>query len=94
MPPASTIAAYGTSYAGSVWGYKGPTNFPAQGLTITTIDPATGKNTNDMLVRSSVGAGLIWESPFGPIRIDYAFPLTKDANDRVQQLRFSGGTRF
>jgi outer membrane protein insertion porin family len=80
--------------AGSVWNYRGPTSFPTTGLSVTTIDPITGKNTNDMLIRSSVGAGLIWESPFGPIRIDYAIPLTKDPNDRVQQLRFSGGTKF
>jgi outer membrane protein insertion porin family len=80
--------------AGSVWNYRGPTAFPATGLSVTTVDPITGKDTNDMLVRSSVGAGLIWDSPFGPIRIDYAFPLTKDPNDRVQQLRFSGGTKF
>jgi outer membrane protein insertion porin family len=80
--------------AGSVWGYKGPTTFPAQGLSLTTVDPITGKDTNDMYVRSSIGAGLIWESPFGPIRIDYAYPITKDPNDRVQELRFSGGTKF
>jgi outer membrane protein insertion porin family len=80
--------------AGSVWNYRGPTTFPSTGLSVTTVDPVTGKNTNDMLIRSSVGAGLIWDSPFGPIRIDYAFPLTKDPNDRVQQLRFSGGTKF
>jgi outer membrane protein insertion porin family len=80
--------------AGSVWGYRGPTVFPASGTSMTTIDPITGKDTNDMIIRSSVGAGLIWDSPFGPIRVDYAFPLTKDPNDRVQQLRFSGGTKF
>ena len=80
--------------AGSVWGYRGPTVFPAAGQTLTTVDPFTGKDTNDMLVRSSVGAGVIWDSPFGPIRVDYAFPLTKDPNDRVQNLRFSGGTKF
>ena len=80
--------------AGSVWDYRGPRIFPATGTSVTTIDPFTGKDTNDMLVRSSVGAGIIWESPFGPIRVDYAFPLTKDPNDRVQQLRFSGGTKF
>ena len=80
--------------AGSVWSYQGPTIFPATGLTVTTIDPITGNDTNDMTVRSSVGAGLIWDSPFGPIRIDYAFPITKDPNDRVQELRFSGGTKF
>ena len=26
--------------------------------------------------------------------VDYAFPLTKDPNDRTQELRFSGGTKF
>jgi outer membrane protein insertion porin family len=80
--------------AGSVWNYTGPRNFPSTGTSITTVDPFTGKDTDSMLVRTSVGAGLIWDSPFGPIRIDYAFPLTKDPNDRVQQLRFSGGTKF
>jgi outer membrane protein insertion porin family len=80
--------------AGSVWGYRGPTNFPASGTSITTVDPITGKNTNDMILRSSVGAGIIWDSPFGPIRVDYAIPLSKDSNDRVQELRFSGGTKF
>jgi len=80
--------------AGSVWGYKGPRVFPATGTSITTVDPFTGVDTDAMTIRSSVGAGLIWDSPFGPIRIDYAWPLTKDPNDRVQQLRFSGGTRF
>jgi outer membrane protein insertion porin family len=80
--------------AGSVWGYKGPRVFPATGTSVVTVDPFTGKDTDAMTIRSSVGAGLIWDSPFGPIRIDYAWPLTKDPNDRVQQLRFSGGTKF
>jgi outer membrane protein insertion porin family len=80
--------------AGSVWNYRGATFFPATGQTVTTIDPVTGKDTNAMTVRSSVGAGVIWDSPFGPIRVDYAIPLTKDPNDRVQELRFSGGTKF
>jgi outer membrane protein insertion porin family len=80
--------------AGSVWDYKGPRVFPSTGTSVITHDPFTGKDTDSMTVRSSVGAGLIWDSPFGPIRIDYAWPITKDPNDRVQQLRFSGGTKF
>jgi outer membrane protein assembly factor BamA len=56
---------------------------------VTTVDPITGVDTNTMKVRSSVGAGVIWDSPFGPIRVDYAFPLSKDPNDRTQELRFS-----
>jgi outer membrane protein insertion porin family len=38
--------------------------------------------------------GIIWESPFGPLRFDYAFPLSKEPYDRVQQFRFGGGTTF
>ena len=46
------------------------------------------------VVRSSVGVGLIWASPFGPLRFDYAVPLTKGQFDRVQQFKFGGGTSF
>jgi outer membrane protein insertion porin family len=46
------------------------------------------------LVRSAVGVGLIWQSPFGPLRFDYAVPLTKGPHDVVQQFKFGGGTTF
>ena len=46
------------------------------------------------IVRTSVGVGLIWASPFGPLRFDYAIPLTKSPYDRLQQFRFGGGTSF
>ncbi|TMJ79950.1 MAG: hypothetical protein E6G79_19865, partial [Alphaproteobacteria bacterium] len=46
------------------------------------------------VVRSSVGVGLIWASPFGPLRFDYAVPITKGPFDRVQQFKFGGGTSF
>jgi outer membrane protein insertion porin family len=45
-------------------------------------------------VRSSVGVGLVWASPFGPLRFDYAVPLTKGQFDRTQEFRFGGGTSF
>ncbi len=47
-----------------------------------------------MYIRSSVGVGLIWDSPFGPLRFDYAIPLTNRAYDRIQRIRFGGGTKF
>jgi len=49
---------------------------------------------NGNTVRTSVGVGLIWASPFGPLRFDYAIPITKGPFDRVQQFRFGGGTSF
>jgi outer membrane protein insertion porin family len=45
-------------------------------------------------IRASVGAGIIWNSPFGPLRFDYAVPLLKQGYDRVQEFRFGGGTKF
>ena len=70
--------------AGSVWNYKGPTAVPGE-----TMD-----YSDSNAVRSSVGAGLVWDSPFGPLRFDYAIPLTKQNYDIVQEFRFGGGTRF
>jgi len=45
-------------------------------------------------VNSSVGVGLLWASPFGPLRFDLAYPVTKQSFDRTQIFRFSGGTVF
>lgn len=70
--------------AGSVWDYKGPTSFGTE--TMTFVDQNA--------VRASVGAGLIWDSPFGPLRFDYAIPIAKQDYDIVQEFRFGGGTRF
>ena len=95
--------------AGGLSDYKGPTTWAATGelttpfnstCTKSTVTPATpGTCTglvydNGNVVRSSVGVGLIWASPFGPLRFDYAVPITKGQFDRVQQFKFGGGTSF
>jgi outer membrane protein insertion porin family len=48
----------------------------------------------DMRWRASVGAGLIWASPFGPIRIDYAIPVVKEPTDVVQYFNFGMSAKF
>ncbi|MBO6716611.1 MAG: outer membrane protein assembly factor BamA [Rhizobiaceae bacterium] len=47
-----------------------------------------------MFWRASVGASLIWASPFGPLRVDYAVPLARAATDKVQNFNFGISTRF
>jgi outer membrane protein insertion porin family len=74
--------------AGSLWDYKGPTSYSVTGENIA------GALADSKSVRSSVGVGLVWDSPFGPLRFDYSFPITKESYDRVQQFRFGGGTKF
>lgn len=46
---------------------------------------------NSRAVRSSAGAGLVWDSILGPIRMDYAYPLTKANYDVTQRLHFGYG---
>jgi outer membrane protein insertion porin family len=81
--------------AGSLWGYQGPTSWSATGEVNSAACPACGLQYDDSkVIRSSVGVGLIWASPFGPLRFDYAVPLTKGKYDTVQEFRFGGGTSF
>ncbi|MGJ4906532.1 outer membrane protein assembly factor BamA [Bradyrhizobium sp. HKCCYLS2033] len=63
--------------AGTVFGYRGPT----QNVQVA----------NRNVLRSSVGVGMTWASPFGPLTVDYAVPISKAAYDVVQPLRFSAG---
>ncbi|WP_378950942.1 outer membrane protein assembly factor BamA [Mesorhizobium sp. ANAO-SY3R2] len=44
--------------------------------------------------RASVGVGLLWASPFGPLRIDYAMPVAKQDTDETQEFNFGISTRF
>lgn len=48
----------------------------------------------EMQWRASVGAGLIWQSPFGPLRVDYAVPVVKEDSDVEQNFNFGISTRF
>jgi outer membrane protein insertion porin family len=96
--------------AGGLYDYQGPTTWAATGELTTPQNSNCIKPTQYPLqspgtctglvydgsnvVRTSVGVGLIWASPFGPLRFDYAIPLTKGPFDRVQQFKFSGGTSF
>ena len=42
---------------------------------------------NANILRSSVGVGLTWGSPFGALTVNYAVPVTKAAYDVVQPLQ-------
>ena len=48
----------------------------------------------DDSVRASVGASILWNSPLGPLRFDYAFPLAKEKYDEIQRFRFGASTKF
>ena len=45
-------------------------------------------------IRSSVGFGLDWYSPIGPMNFTLAQPLTKAKGDKTETFRFNLGTTF
>ncbi|ACA15199.1 outer membrane protein assembly complex, YaeT protein [Methylobacterium sp. 4-46] len=106
--------------AGTLFGYKSKRTFDVNGDGIINgFSPVGGCNFNTFTIgvepecvnvrdqatlRSSVGASILWNSPLGPIRFDYAYALTRDegvltaggkvGKDQLQAFRFSGGSRF
>jgi outer membrane protein insertion porin family len=80
--------------AGSLWDYQGPTSWAATGEVNSAACKCGLQYDDSKVVRSSVGVGLIWASPFGPLRFDYAIPLSKGKYDVTQEFRFGGGTSF
>jgi len=77
-----------------------PEEFDIRGRVFTdygsnfAIDGSDGVINDSRKMRATVGAGISWNSPFGPIVIDLATPYLKQSFDKTQVFRFSFGTRF
>ncbi len=78
--------------AGQVW-----TDQPGLELgdKTTFFNATTGQvQTIDLSLRYSTGAILAWNSPFGPLRAFYSFPLNSQPGDRLQRFQFIFGQQF
>lgn len=72
--------------AGSLWNAaQAAKDLSAQGK-VNLVD--------DNTVRSSVGGSILWNSPVGPLRVDFAQALTKQDYDKLQFVRFGAQTKF
>ena len=91
--------------SGALWGYRGETSNPATGEINGTFTPNVVaalpitcqcglQYTDTPAPRASAGASIIWDSPFGPLRFDFAYPFIKQNGDRTQFFSFGGGTKF
>ncbi|MBP6011988.1 MAG: outer membrane protein assembly factor BamA [Alphaproteobacteria bacterium] len=49
---------------------------------------------DDMSLRASAGVSVYWNSPFGPVRLDFSQILNKEDYDQTESFRFSAGTKF
>ena len=54
--------------------------------TVSDFDPGE--------IRSSVGVGLNWFTPVGPIGLNYAYPIKKKSDDDLKTFSFQLGTSF
>jgi outer membrane protein insertion porin family len=80
---------------GTVFNAPEKTEQEGQGLCVSDgTDDGECKVFDTPEFRLSVGAGLLWDSPFGPLRVDVAYPLLKADYDEEELFRFSVGTRF
>ncbi|MEE2970039.1 MAG: outer membrane protein assembly factor BamA [Pseudomonadota bacterium] len=95
---------------GGNWYYRGslqvrfplglPNELGFQGRIFTDIgslggtDGGTGVVTDTGSLRAAAGAGIGWDSPFGPISVDISRAFLKESFDDDQTVRFSFGTRF
>jgi outer membrane protein insertion porin family len=61
---------------------------------VTGLDNSSDTVEDSAAPRVSVGTGLTWRSPLGPIALDFAIPVLKQDFDKTERFRFSFGTRF
>jgi outer membrane protein insertion porin family len=84
LPPEIALKVAVFADAGSLWGYRGQTYFPA-------LTPSRMTIGDSRQLRSSIGSSLIWDSPFAPLRVDYAYPISKASYDVTQRVHFGFG---
>lgn len=66
---------------GSLWG-------------LDDTNGSMGEVDDGMHLRSAVGVSLFVDTPFAPLRFNYAFPLAKEDYDVTEEFRFTVQTRF
>lgn len=88
---------YSTSFATTFpnpapdkWGVKSNLFLDTGNLWGADLDSSADRSK----LRSSIGAGLTWTSPLGPLSITYAEPISKASSDKIEKFNFKIGTVF
>lgn len=45
-------------------------------------------------LRYATGLGVGWQSPLGPMKLSYGFPIKREPTDKLQRFQFQIGTGF
>ncbi|MBT4922570.1 MAG: outer membrane protein assembly factor BamA [Rickettsiales bacterium] len=62
--------------------------------TVFGLDQEYGDVNDSKSMRLSVGFGVFWSSPLGPIRLDFGNAIIKESFDKTENFRISFGTTF
>jgi outer membrane protein insertion porin family len=82
------------------YGVKGSlfTEFGTLGMldAVDQVDEVTGAlfTVDDLSLRASAGLSIFWDSPFGPVRFDFAEAFLREDYDKAEFFRFSTRTGF
>jgi outer membrane protein insertion porin family len=52
------------------------------------------ESINLSTMRYSAGMGVLWVSPFGPLKLVYAMPFNNQSTDRTESFQFQMGQQF
>ncbi|MEK1891190.1 MAG: outer membrane protein assembly factor BamA [Phyllobacterium sp.] len=66
----------------------------ADAATLYGNDLPEAQGTTASEWRASLGASIMWASPFGPLRFDYAVPVKKVDGDQEQNFNFGISSKF
>lgn len=59
-----------------------------------SLSPSNSTTADEGSLRLGIGTGVTWDSPFGPLGVDFALPLLKEDYDVKEYVRVNFGTRF
>ncbi|MCF4098557.1 outer membrane protein assembly factor BamA [Maritalea mediterranea] len=76
------------------YGLKGAVWADAAYIGHDSIDPALIDSGIGVQTRTSIGASILWDSPFGPLRGDFAHVIDKDTADETQVFALTISTLF
>jgi outer membrane protein insertion porin family len=82
FPIPAVPESYGLS--GAIWADTAWVDGLPRTATGAAPASAVDAGSTDVPLRTSIGASLIWDSPFGPLRGDFAHVLNKSSSDRTQ----------
>ena len=79
--------------AGQLWGLDSASRGAIVAANVATAGFST-QQLDDNSVRASVGASILWASPFGPLRVDYAIPVASQSWDEIRNFNFGVSSAF